>query len=193
MANAWGKSENGESLFSWAPKLLRMVTAAMKLKDAYSLEEKNYDKPRQCIKKQRHHFGDKGPYSQSYGFSSSHVRMWELDHKESWVLNNWCFQISVLEKTWESLGQQGNQTKTKRNQPWIFIGRTDAEAPILWPPDGKGWLTGKDWGQEEKGATEDELVGWHHQLDGHEFEQNLGDSEGQGSLACYSPRGHKEL
>ena len=102
---------------------------------------------RQCIKKWRHHFADKGLYSQNYGFSSSHVQMWELDHKEGWVLN-WCFWTVVLEKTLESPldRKEIKPVNPKGNQPWIFIGRTDAEAetPILWPPDVKSWLTGKD-------------------------------------------------
>ena len=133
----------------------------------------------------------------------SHVWMWELDHKESWGLKNWCFWTMVLEKTLESpLDYKEIQSvHPKENQSWIFIRRTDAEAEdlILWPPDVKNWLTGKDpdagqdWRQEEKGTTEDEMVGWHHQLDGHEFEQALGVSEGQGGLACYNPWGLKEI
>ena len=162
--------------------------------------KKSYDKPRQCIKKQRYRFANKGPCSQSYDFSSSYVRLWELDHKEGWALKNWCFQI-VPEKTLESPldSKETQPVSPKGNQPSIFIGRTDAEAeaPIIWPPDVKSWLIGKDsdvkvWKQEEKGATEDEMVGWHHQHDGHEFEQTLGDSEGQGSLVCCCPWGHKE-
>ena len=108
----------------------------------------SYDKPRQCIKKQQHHFVDKGLYSQSYVFPSSHVWTWELDHKEGWVLKNWCFQIVVLEKTLESpLDCKGIKTvNPKGNKSWIFIGRSDAEAeaPVHWPPDVKSWLTGKD-------------------------------------------------
>ena len=132
------------------------------------------------FKKQRHYFANKGPSSQGYGFSSSHVWMWELDYKESWVLKNWCFWTVVLEKTFESpLDCKEIQVVCpKGNQSWVFIGRTDVEAetPILWLPDVKSWLIGKDpdagrdWGQEEKGTTEDEMVGWHHQLDGNEFE-----------------------
>ena len=140
--------------------------------------------------------------SQSYGFSSSHVRMWELDHKEGWAQKNRCFWNVVLEKTLEhSLDCKIKQVHPKGNQAWIFIGRTDAEAEalILWPPDVKSWLirkdpdAGKDWRQVEKGATEDEMVGWHHRLNGHEFEQALGVGEGQGSLVCCSPWGPKEL
>ena len=139
----------------------------MKLKDACSLEE-NYDKPRQHIKKQRHYFANKGPPRQSYGFSSSHVWMWELDYKESWVPKNWCLWTVVLEETFESPldCKEIQPVHPKGNQPWIFIGRTDAEALILWPPDVKNWLIGKDpnawkdWRPEEKGMSEDEMVGW---------------------------------
>ena len=142
----------------------------------------------------------KAMYSQSYGFSSSHVWMWELDHKEGWVPKNWCFWTVVLEKTLESPldCREIKPVNPKGNQPWIFIQSTDAEALILWPPDVKSQLTGKDpdagrdWGQEEKGATEDEIFGRHHRLNGHEFEQTAGDGEGQGSLVCCSSRSCKE-
>ena len=127
-----------------------------------------YDKPREQIKKQKHHFADRGLYSQSYGFSNSHSWMWELDHKEGLELKKWHFWIVVLEKTLGSLlDSKVDQTvSSKGNQPWIFSGRTDAKAetPILWPPAGKSWLTGKDpdagkdWGQEKKGTTEDEML-----------------------------------
>ena len=135
-------------------------------------------------------------------FSSGHVWMWELDYKESWVLNNWCFWTVVLEKTLESPldCKEIQPVNPKGNQSWVFIGRTDAEAeaPILWPPDVKSWLigkdpdAGKDWRQEEKGITEDEMVGWHHWLNGHEFEQTPGNS-GQESLVCCSRWNCKEL
>ena len=117
--------------------------------------------------------------SESYGFSSTHVWMWELDYKESWTLKNWCFWTEVLEKKLESPldCKEIKPVNPKGNQSWIFIGRTDAEAetPILWPPEVKNWLTGKDpdagnnWRQEEKGTTENEMVGWHHRLNGHEL------------------------
>ena len=142
--------------------------------------KKSYDKPRQHIKKQRYYFANKGPSSQSYDFSNSHVGMWELDHKKCWVLKDWCFWTVLLGKTLESpLDRKEIKTvNCKGNQSWIFIGRTDAEAetPILWLPDVKSWLTGrdpdaeKDWRQEEKGMREDEMVGWHHWLNEHEFE-----------------------
>ena len=118
--------------------------------------------------------------SQSYGFSSGHVWMWELDYKESWALKYWCFWTVVLEKTLDSPldCKEIQPVHPKGDQSWIFIGRNAAEAetPILWPPDAKSWLIGKDsdagrdWGQEEKGTTEDEMVGWHHRLNGHEFQ-----------------------
>ena len=166
-----------------------------------TLWKENYDQPRLHIKKQRHYFANKGPSSQSYSFSSSHVWMWELDYKESWVLKNWCFQTVVLEKALESSldCKESKPVHPKGNKSSIFIGKTDAEAetPMLWPPDVKNWLfgkdpdAGKDW-RREKGTTEDEMVGWHHRLDGHEFEQALEVGAGQGSLASCSPWGHKE-
>ena len=161
-------------LFSWSPKSLHTVTAAMKLKDACSLEE-----PRQHIKKQRRYFANKGPSSQSYGFSSGHVWTWELNHKESWAPKNWCFWTVVLEKTLESPldCKEIQPVNPEGNQSWMFIGRTDVEAEttILWSPDVKNRLigkdpdAGKDWKQEKKGTTEDEMVGWHHWLSGHGF------------------------
>ena len=135
-------------------------------------------------------------------FSSGHVWMWELDCEESWVLKNWCFWTVVLEKTIESPldCKEVQPVHPKGNQSWVFIGRTDAEAetPILWPPDVRGWLTGKDpdagrdWGQEEKGMTEDGMAGWHHRLDGHESEWTPGVGDGQGGLACCDSWGCKE-
>ena len=133
--------------------------------------------------------------------------MWELGHKEAWEPKNWCFWTKhqcclVLEKTLESPldCKEIQPVNPKGNQSWIFIGRTDAEveAPVLWPPDAKCWLVGKDpdagkdWRQEEKGMTEDEMVGWHHRLNGYEFERAPGDSKGQGHLACCSSWGCKE-
>ena len=165
--------------------------------------KKSYDQPRQHIKKKRYYFANKGPSSQNYGFSSSHVRMWDFDYKESWAPKNWCFWTVVLEKTLESPldCKEIQSVHLKGDQSWVFIGRTDAEAetPVLWPPDVKSWLiwkdpdAGKDWGQEGKGTTEDEMVGWHHQLNGHGFGWTPGVGDGQGGLACYSSWGRKEL
>ena len=162
----------------------------------------SYDQSRQHIKKQRHYFVNKGLSSQSYGFSSSHVWMWELDYKESWAPKNWCFWTVILEKTLESPldCKEIQPVHPKGNQSWIFTGRTDAEAetPVLWPPDGKNWLTrkdpdaGKDWRHNEKGTTENKMIGWHHWLDEHEFEPAPGVGDGQGSLDCFSPQGCKE-
>ena len=177
-----------------------MVTAAMKLKDACSWK-KSYDQPRQHIKTQRHYLADKGPSSQNYGFSSSHVWMWQLDYKESWVLKSWCFLTVKLEKTLEGAldCKEILSVNPKGNQSWMFTERTDAEAetPILWPPDVKNWLIGKDpdarkdWKQEEKGMTEEGMVGWQHRLNGSEFEQALGVGDGHGGLACCSPWGRR--
>ena len=126
--------------------------------------------------------------------------MWELDHKNCWVPKNWCFLTVVLENILESLlnCKEIKPINPKGNQSWIFIGRTDAEAEaaILWPPDMKNWLiwkdpdAGKDW-RQEKGTTEDKMIGWHHQLNGHEFEQAPGDGKGKGIMVCCSPWSHK--
>ena len=149
------------------------------------------------IKKQRHYFANKSPPSQSNDFSSRHVWMWELDCKESWALKNWCFWTVVLEKTLESpLDYKEIQpVHLKGNQSWIFTGRTDADLKLQYfghlmrrADSLEKILTEKDWGQEEKGMAEDEMVGWHHRLNAqHEFEQAPGDSEGQGGLVCCSP------
>ena len=132
-----------------------------------------------------------------------HVWMWKLDHKEGWVPKNWCFRTVFLEKILESLldCKESQPINPKGNQPWIFIGRTDAEAeaPVLWPPHAKGWLirkdpdAGKDWKRVEKGMTEDEMVGWNHWFNEHELGQAQRDGEGQGSLACWSSWYLKEL
>ena len=172
------------TLLSWAPKSLCMVNCSHKIKKMHAPWKGSYDKPRQHIRKQRYYFAHKNPSSQVYGFSSSHVWMWELDHKEGWVLKDWCFWIVVLEKTLESpldCNEISNQSILKEVNS-IFTGRTGAEAgaPI---PDAKNRLLGKD--------PEDEIVEWHHWLNGHEFEQALGVGDGQGSLVCCSPWDHK--
>ena len=142
----------------------------------------------------------KGHIVKAIFFPSSHVWMWELDHKESWAPKNWCFRIVVLEKKIDSPldCKELKPVNPKGNQPWIFIRRTAAEAPILWPPDtnsqliGKDPDAGKDWKQEEKGMKGDEMVEWHYQFNGHEFVQTLGYREGQGSLVCCRSWGRKE-
>ena len=197
MGKQWNQRQ---ALFSWAPKSLQTVTAGMKLNDSYSLEGvmTNLDR----ILKSRD-FVNKGLSSQGYGLSSGHVWMWELDYKESWVLKNWCFWTVVLETTLESPWhcKEIQPVHPKEDHSWVFTGRTDVEAetPILWPPDVRSWPirkdpeAGKDWGQEEKGTTEDEMVRWHHWLNGHGFGWTPGVGDGQGGLACYSSWGRKEL
>ena len=135
-------------------------------------------------------------------FPSSHVLMWELNYKESRVPNNWCFWTVVLEKTLESPldCKEIQPVHSEGDQIWLFFGRNDAKAEtlVLWPPHAKTWLigedsdAGKDWGQEEKGTTEDEMAGWHHRLNGHEFEWTPGDGDGLGGLACWDSWGRKE-
>jgi len=152
------------------------------------------------ILKNRHYFANKGPSNQGYGFSSGHVWMWELDYEESWTQKNWCFWTVVLKKTLESPLDCKEIQPVHPEGDLSWAGRTDVEAetPTLWPPDAKSWLIGKDpdarkdWGQEEKGTTENEMVGWHHWLNGHEFGWTLGVGHGQGGLVCYSSWGHKE-
>ena len=201
MGNTWGNNGNGSILYflefqnhckwwlqPWNSKML-------------ALWKKSYDQPRQHIEKQRHCFADKGLSSQGYGFSGSHVWMWELDYKESWAPKNRCFWTVVLERTLETPldCKDIKPVNPKGNQLSVFIGRTNAEAetPILWPSDVENWLlgkdydAGKDWRQEEKGITEDEMVGWHHWLR-QKFEQAPGVGDGQGSLECCSPWGCKE-
>ena len=132
------------------------------------------------LKRERHYFASQGPSSQGYGFSRGHVWMWELNYKESWAPKNWCFWVVLLEKILESPFdcKEIQPVLPRGDQSWVFIGRTDAEAetPILWPPDTESWLiwrdpdAGKDWGQEKKGMTEDDIVGWHHWLNEYESE-----------------------
>ena len=147
------------------------------------------------IFKSRHYFANKGPSSQGYDFSSGHVWMWELDYKESWEPMNWCFWTMVLEKTLENPldCEEIQPAHPKGDHCVLGVHWKDwcwTEIPILWPPDVKSWVigkdpdAGKDWGQEEKGRTEDEMTGWHHQLSGHGFGWTLGVCDGQGGLAC---------
>ena len=152
--------------------------------------KKSYDQLRQHIKKQRHYFANKCPSSQGYGFSSIHACMWQLDYKESWAQKNWCFWTVVLETLESPMDCEDIQpVSPKGDQSWVFIGGTDVEAEIqiLWPPDVESWLigkdpdAGKDWGQE-KGTTEDDMVGWHHQHNGHGFGWTPGVGDEQGGL-----------
>ena len=199
MANRWANNGNSDRLFWGAPKSLQMVTAAMKLKDAYSLERvmTNLDS---ILKSRDVALPTKVCLVKAMVLP---VVMYgcELDCEESRVLKNWCFWTVVLEKTLESPLDctEIQPVHPKGDQSWVFIGRTDAEAetPILWPPPAKSWLTEKDpdagrgWGQEEKGKTENEMAGWHHRLDGHEFEWTPGVGDGQGALACCNSWGRR--
>ena len=195
MPNRWETTETVTDFVFLGSKIIANGDCSHEIKRKVMEEKlwkKSYDQPKQHIKTQRHCFADKGPSSRSYGFSSSHIWMWELNHEENWVPKNWYFWSVVLEKTLESpLDYKEIQpVHPKGNQSWIFIGGTDdeAETPVLWPPDAKNWLiwkdsdVEKDWRREDKGTTEDEMVGWHHWLNGHEFEQAPGVGDGQGSL-----------
>ena len=201
MANRWGDSGNGGRLYfsglqdhcRWwlQPEIKRCLLLGRKVMT-------NLD----SIFKSRDITLPAGPSSQGYGFSSGHVWMWESDYKESWVPKNWCFCTVVLKKTLESPldCKEIQPDHPKGDRSWVFIGRTDAKAetPILWPPDAKSWLigkdpdAGKDWRQEEKGMTEDEIVGWYHRLNGHGFEWTSGVDDVQGGLACCGPWSCKE-
>ena len=201
MANRWGNNgKQWETLFSWTPKSLQMVTAAMKLKTLF-LGRKAVTNLDSILKSRDITLPTKVHLIKAMVFSSSHVWMWEREnYKESWVLKNWCFWTMVLERILESPldCKEIKPVSPKGNQPWIFIGRTNVKAPIFLPPNAKSWLTGKDpdvgkdWRQEEKGMTEDEMGGWHHQFNRHEFAQTLGNSEWQGSLLCCISWGRKE-
>ena len=180
MANRQGNSRNSERLYFGGSKITADGDCSHEVKRCLLLGRKAMNNLDSILKSRDITLPTEVPSSQSYGFSSSHVWMWELDHKEVWVLKNWCFWIVVLEKTLESPldCKEIQPVHPKRNQSWIFIERTDteAEAPMLWPLDAKNGLigkdpdAGKDWRQDEKGMTEDEMVGWHHWLNGHEFE-----------------------
>ena len=170
MANWWGKMETVRDFIFLNSKITTADgDCSHEIKSCLLLGKKSYDQLRQHIKKQRHYFANKGSSSQSYGFSSGHVWMWESEYKESSAPKNWCFRTVVLEKILESPleSKEIKPVNPKWNQPWIFNERTDTEAkaPVLWPPDAKNWLlgkdpdAGKDWRQEEKQPTEDEMVG----------------------------------
>ena len=175
-----------QTLFLGGFKITADGDCSHEIKKTLTSWKESYDQPRH-IKKQRYYFANNGLSSQGYGFSSGHVWMWELDYKESWMpridaFELWCWR-RLLRVPWtarksnQSILKETQPVHPKGNQSWIFLGRTDAEAetPVLWPPDVKNWLmgkdhdAGKDWRWEEKGMTEDEMVGWYHWLNGHEF------------------------
>ena len=168
MANMREKSRRGTDFIFLGYKTTVDSDCRHEIKKALSSWKESYDKPRQHIKKQRHYFASKGLYSQSYGFSSSHVRLWVLDYKEGWVPNNGCFWAVVLDKTLESTldYKEIKPVIPYENKPWIFIERTEAPSDAKSQLIGKHPDTGKDWRQKKKGMTEDEMVEWHHQLNG---------------------------
>ena len=200
MANRWGNS--GDFIFLGS-KITADGDCSHEIKRCLLLGRKVMTNLDNILKSRDITLVNKGPSSQGYGFSSGHGWMWELEYKESWAPKNWCFWNVVLEKTLESPldCKQIQPVHPKGDQSWVFIGRTDVEAetPILWPPDVKNRLIGKDpdagqdWGQEQKGMTEDKNVGCHHWLNGHGFGWTLGVSDGQGGLVCCSSWGLKEL
>ena len=177
MGNRWGNSGNSVRLYFLGSKIIADGDCSHEIKRRLLLGSETMKNLDSLLK--RHYFASEGLFSQSCDFSRSHVWMWELDYKESWVPKNWCFWTMVLEKTLESPldCKEIQPVHPKGDQPWDLFGRTDVEAetPILWPPDGKSWLiwkdpdAGKDWRQEEKGTTEDEMAGWHHWHNGHGF------------------------
>ena len=201
MANRWEKMESVADFIFLGSKITADGDCSHEIKRCILLGRKvmiNLD----SILKSRDITFNKGPSSQGYGFSFGHVLMWELDCEESWALKNWCFWTVVLEKTLESPldCKEIQPVHSKGDQPGVFFGRNDtkAETPVLWPPHAKSWLIGKDpdagrdWRQEEKGTTEDEMAGWHHRLNVHEFEWTPGVGDGQGGLACCNSWGCKE-
>ena len=202
MVNRWGNSGNSVRLNFWGSKITADGDCSHEIKRWLFLGRKVMTNLDSKLKSRDITLPTKAHLFKALVFSSSHVWMWELDYRESWVLKNSHFWTVVLEKTVDSpLDCKDTQpVHPKGSQSWIFIGRTDVEAetPILWPLDGKSWLiwkdsdAGKDWGWEEKGTTEDEMVGWHHQLDGHGFGWTLGVGDGPGGLACCSSWSRKE-
>ena len=202
MANRWGNNGNSDRLYFGGSKITADGDWSHEIKKMLAPWKKSYDQSRQHIKKHRPYFASKCLSSESYGFPVVKYRCesWTIKKGEHWRIDAfvvWCWR-RLLRVPWTA--RRSNQSIPKGDQSWLFIGRTDVETetPILWPPDAKNWLIGKepdggkDWRQEEKGTTEDEMVGWHHRLNGHEFEQASGVGNGQGSLACFSPWGRKE-
>ena len=179
MAVRWGKCRNGNRFYFLGFKITVDGDCSHEIKRCLLLGRKAMTNLDNVLKSRDIILLTKVHIVKAMVFPSSHRWMWELDYKEGWAPKNWCFQSMVLEKTLESAldSKEIKPVNPKGNQPWIFIGRTDVEGepPVLWPLNRKSWLigkdpdAGKDWGREEKGTTEDEVVGWHHRLNGHEF------------------------
>ena len=202
MANRWGNNRNSDRLYFGSSKITADGDCSHEIKRLLLLGRKVMTNLNSIFKSRDITLSTKVRLVKATDFPSDHVWMWELDYKESWVPKHWCFWTVVLEKTLESPldCKEIQPVHPKGDQSWVFIGRTDVEAetPVVWLLDVKSRLigkdpdAGKDWGQEEKGMTEDEMAGWHHQLDGREFEWTPGTDDGQGGLACCSSWGHKE-
>ena len=202
MANRWGNNGNSDRLYFLGSKVIVDDDCSHEIKRCLLLGRKAMTNLDSILKSRDITLSTKVCLVKAIVFSSGYVWMWELDCKEGWVQMNWCFWTVVLEKTLESPldSKEIQPVHPRGDQPWVFIGRTDVEAetPILWPPDVKSWLiwkdpdSGKDWRQEEKGMTEDEMVGWYPRLDGQGFVWTPGVGDGQGGLACCSSWGHKE-
>ena len=179
MANRWETVETVSNFIFGGSKITADGDCSHEIKRHLLFGRKVMTNLDSILKMKRHYFANTDPSSQGYGFFSSHVWMWELDYKESWALKNWCFWTVLLEKTLESPldCKEIQPVHSEGDQPWDFFGGNDAEAEtaVLWPPHATSWLigkdsnAGKDWGQEEKGTTEDEMAGWHHRLNGHWF------------------------
>ena len=194
MANRWGNNGNSGRFYFLGLKNTVDGDCSHEFKRHLLLGRKAMTKLDSIWKSRDTTLPKKAHIVKAIVFPVSYVQIWELDHKEGWALKNWCFWTVVLEKTLESPldSKEIKPVHPKGYQPWIFVGRTNvkAETPTLWPPDAKSWLigkdpdAGKDWRQEEKGTTENEMVGWHHWLDGHEFEWAPGIGDGQESLVC---------
>ena len=201
MANRWGNNETVTDFIFGGSKITADGDCSHEIKRCLLLGRKTMTNLDSILKKQRHYFANKCPSSQSYGFFSSHIWIWELDQEESWVLKNWCFWTVVLEKTLESpwTARRSNQSILKEINPECSLEglmlklKLQYIGHLMWRTDsiGKNPDAGKDWRQEEKGMA-DEMLGWRHRLNGHEFEQAPGVGDGQGGLACCSPWGHKE-
>ena len=200
MTNRWGNNGNSDRLYFWGGfKITADGDCSHEIKRRLLLGIKAMINLDSNVKKQRHYFANKGLSSKSYNFSSSHVWMWKLDHKEGWVPKNWCFWIVILEKTLESPLyckeiKPVNPKQTSHSFEGLMLKLQYFGHPMRRDDSlEKTLMLWKTEGRRSGGVTEDKMVGWHHWLNGREFEQALGDSEGQGSLACCSPRGRKEV
>ena len=201
MENRWGNSGNSADFIFGGSKITADGDFSHEIKRCLTPWKESYDHPRQYIEKQRHYFVNKGLSSQGYGFSSGHVWMWELDCKARRATKNWCFELwcwsRFLRVPWTA--RRSNQSILKEISPGCWLGGLMLKVKLqyFWPPDAKNWLIwkdpdfGKDWRWEEKGMAEDEIVRWHHRLNGHDFGYTPGGVDGQGGLVCCGLWGHR--